>query len=43
MAISDLVADRRQAGTIDPEMWLSCTDGALAKNDYLTSIKKSRL
>jgi SAM-dependent methyltransferase len=40
MVISDLVADR-QAGTIDPEMWSSCIDGALAKSDYLASIKKA--
>jgi SAM-dependent methyltransferase len=40
MVISDLVADRK-AETIDPEMWSSCIDGALAKSDYLTSIKKA--
>ncbi|MEW6603400.1 MAG: arsenite methyltransferase [Thermoproteota archaeon] len=40
MVISDLVADRR-AEAIDPEMWSSCIDGALAKNDYLASIKKA--
>lgn len=40
MVISDLVADRK-AETIDPEMWSSCIDGALAKDDYLASIKKA--
>lgn len=40
MVISDLVADRK-AETIDPEMWSSCIDGALAKSDYLASIKKA--
>lgn len=40
MVISDLVADR-QAETTDPEMWSSCIDGALAKSDYLASIKKA--
>jgi SAM-dependent methyltransferase len=39
MVISDLVTDRK-ADTIDPEMWSSCIDGALTKNDYLASIKK---
>lgn len=40
MAISDLVADRK-ADSIDPEMWSSCIDGALAKGDYLASIRKA--
>jgi hypothetical protein len=38
--ISDLVADRK-AETIDPEMWSGCIDGALARGDYLASIKKA--
>lgn len=37
MVISDLVADRK-ADSIDPEMWSSCIDGAMAKEDYLASI-----
>ena len=40
MVISDLVADRK-ADSIDPEMWSSCIDGALAKGDYLASIGKA--
>ncbi len=40
MVISDLVGDRK-AKAIDPEMWSGCIDGALAKNDYLASIKKA--
>jgi arsenite methyltransferase len=40
MVISDLVADRK-ADSIDPEMWSSCIDGALAKEDYLASIGKA--
>ena len=40
MVISDLVADRN-ADSIDPEMWSSCIDGALAKGDYLASIRKA--
>jgi arsenite methyltransferase len=40
MVISDLVADRK-ADSIDPEMWSSCIDGAMAKSDYLASIKKA--
>jgi ubiquinone/menaquinone biosynthesis C-methylase UbiE len=40
MVISDLVADRK-ADSIDPEMWASCIDGALAKDDYLASIRKA--
>lgn len=40
MVVSDLVADRK-AGSIDPEMWASCIDGALAKSDYLASIRKA--
>jgi SAM-dependent methyltransferase len=40
MVISDLVADRK-TDSIDPEMWSSCIDGALAKSDYLASIRKA--
>lgn len=40
MVISDLVADRK-ADSIDPEMWSSCIDGALAKEDYLAGIRKA--
>lgn len=42
MVISDLVADRK-ADSIDPEMWSSCIDGALARSDYLASIRKAGL
>lgn len=38
MVISDLVADRK-ASSIDLERWSSCIDGALAKDDYLASIR----
>lgn len=40
LVISDLVADRK-VESIDPEMWSSCIDGALAKSDYIASIKKA--
>jgi arsenite methyltransferase len=40
MVISDLVTDRK-ADSVDPEMWSSCIDGALTKNDYLASIRKA--
>lgn len=40
MVISDLVADRK-ADSIDPEMWSSCIDGAMAKGDYLESIRQA--
>jgi SAM-dependent methyltransferase len=40
MVISDLVADRK-GDSIDPEMWSSCIDGAIAKSDYLASIRKA--
>src|SRR5688572_15107510 len=40
MVISDLVGDRK-ADSIDPEMWSSCIDGALARGDYLASIRKA--
>lgn len=40
MVISDLVGDKK-ADSIDPEMWSSCIDGALARDDYLASIRKA--
>jgi len=40
MVISDLVGDRK-ADSIDPERWSSCIDGALARGDYLASIRKA--
>lgn len=40
IVISDLVADRKTY-SIDLEMWSSCIDGALARGDYLASIKKA--
>ncbi len=40
MVISDLVGDRK-ANTINIEKWSDCIDGALAKDDYLASIKKA--
>ncbi len=41
MVISDLVADRKAHGSINLERWSSCIDGAMAKDDYLASIKKA--
>lgn len=38
MVISDLVADRGSEA-VDDERWCSCIDGALAKEDYLASIR----
>ena len=40
MVISDLVADRK-ADRIDANQWSACIDGAIAKQDYLASIKKA--
>jgi arsenite methyltransferase len=43
MIISDLVTDKQIAedpSSIDPERWCSCIDGALAKENYIASIKK---
>ncbi len=40
MVISDLVADRK-ADSINLERWSSCIDGALAKDDYLASLKEA--
>ena len=40
MVISDLVADRK-AESLDPEMWSNCIDGAMARGDYLESIRKA--
>lgn len=40
MVISDLVADRK-ADRIDPDQWSACIDGAMAKQDYLASIRKA--
>lgn len=39
IVISDLVADR-EPDSIDLEMWSSCVDGAMARDDYLASIRK---
>lgn len=40
MVISDLVADKK-GGKIDPDQWSACIDGAMAKQDYIASIKKA--
>jgi ubiquinone/menaquinone biosynthesis C-methylase UbiE len=40
MVISDMVADR-PAQSIDVEKWCACIDGAMAKDDYLASIKEA--
>jgi arsenite methyltransferase len=43
MVISDLVTDKQIAEdplSIDPDKWCSCIDGALTKENYITSIKK---
>jgi SAM-dependent methyltransferase len=40
LVISDLVTDRK-ASRIDPDMWSSCIDGAMTKQDYIASIKKA--
>ena len=43
MVISDLVTDKQiadDATSIDPDKWCSCIDGALTKENYITSIKK---
>lgn len=42
MVISDLVTDREvQPNSVDPEMWCSCIDGALTKENYIASIRKA--
>jgi arsenite methyltransferase len=42
MIISDLVADREiNIDSVDPEKWCNCIDGALAKENYLDSIRKA--
>ena len=41
MVISDLVADRKANNTINLERWSDCIDGAVAKDDYLASIKRA--
>lgn len=40
MVVSDVIADV-PAKSIDAEKWCSCIDGALAKEDYVASIKKA--
>ena len=42
MVISDLVTDREvDKGSVNPEKWCSCIDGALTKENYLNSIRKA--
>jgi arsenite methyltransferase len=42
MVISDLVTDKEvQSDSIDSEKWCSCVDGALTKENYLSSIRKA--
>ena len=42
MLISDLVTDKEiTKGSVDPEKWCSCIDGALTKEKYLDSIRKA--
>src|SRR5918998_1666135 len=42
MVISDLVTDREVHGdSVDSEKWCSCIDGALTKENYLESVRKS--
>ena len=43
MVISDLVTDKQIAddpSSIDPDKWCDCIDGALTKENYISSIKK---
>ena len=42
MIISDLVTDKQidNPSTLDPDKWCSCIDGALTKENYITSIKR---
>lgn len=40
LVISDLVTDKK-AGKIDPDLWSSCIDGAVTKQDYISYIKKA--
>jgi arsenite methyltransferase len=40
--ISDLVTDREiDKGSVNPEKWCSCIDGALINENYLDSIRKA--
>jgi arsenite methyltransferase len=42
MLISDLVTDKEiDKDSVNPEKWCSCIDGALTKENYLSSIKKA--
>jgi arsenite methyltransferase len=48
MIISDLVTDRQivedasmPSSSIDPDKWCSCIDGALTKDNYITSIRRA--
>ena len=42
MVISDLVTDNEvPSNSVDSEKWCSCIDGALTKENYLTSIRKA--
>jgi arsenite methyltransferase len=42
MIISDLVTDREiDKGSVNPEKWCSCIDGALTKENYLDSTRKT--
>ena len=42
MIISDLATDKQidNPSTLDPDKWCSYIDGALTKENYITSIKK---
>jgi arsenite methyltransferase len=40
MVVSDLVADKN-ADRIDAGQWSACIDGAMAKQDYLASIRRA--
>ena len=43
MIISDLVTDRQigDISSVDPDKWCSCIDGALTKDNYISSIRKA--
>ena len=42
MVISDLITDKEvPTHSVDSDKWCSCIDGALTKENYLTSIRKA--
>ena len=42
MVISDLTTDKEvETHSVDSDKWCSCIDGALSKENYLTSIEKA--